>query len=378
VDRLRIAVDATALLGRPTGIGSFVAGLLGGLAARPADAVPTLEVSAYALSGRGWRGLAGAVPPEVTTRRGTMPAGLGLRLWPSIALPRFEWFAGGVDIVHGTNFLVPPTGAQAVVTVHDVTPLRYPELVEGASTRYAAVLRAAIRRGAVIHTPSRWVAGEVVEDLGVDPARVVAIAHGAPPPGRGEPGAGHHQAGGDRYILALGTIEPRKGLPDLVRAFGRLAEEDHELRLVLAGPLGWGEEAVEAAQAGLFEAARRRVRRLGWVNPERRNDLLAGAAVLAYPSRYEGFGLPPLEAMAAGVPVVASDAGALPEVLGSAAALVPVGDVDALARALAQALALDGVARQRVVAAGRAHAATYTWAACAEGHAALYDRVAGR
>jgi len=126
------------------------------------------------------------------------------------------------------------------------------------------------------------------------------------------------------------------------------------------------------------QRTRRRVRCTGWLADSDRDDLLAGAAALAYPSRYEGFGLPPLEAMAAGVPVVATDAGSLPEVLGSAATLVPVGDVDALAGALAAALALDGPARQAVTCAGRAHAASFTWTACADGHAALYRRVAGR
>jgi len=377
VDRVRVAVDATPLLGRPTGVGAFVAGLLDGLTSRPADAAPALEVSAYALSLRGWRRLSQVLPPGIGARRGTLPAGLGLRLWPHVPAPRFEWFAGSADVVHGTGFLVPPTGAAAVVTVHDLTALRYPETVDATSARYPAVVRAAIRRGAFVHTPSRSVAREVVEDLGADPDRVMAVAHGAPPAGKGDAAAGRALAGGSSYVLALGTVEPRKGLPDLVRAFGLLADDDPELRLVLAGPEGWGTEAVEAATVALADGARRRVRRLGWVTASARDDLLAGAAVLAYPSRYEGFGLPPLEAMAAGVPVVASDAGALPEVIGAAAPLVPVGDPAALAAALAGVLALDPAALAATVAAGRARAATFTWAACAEGLAALYATAAG-
>ncbi|MEO5679132.1 MAG: glycosyltransferase family 1 protein [Acidimicrobiales bacterium] len=377
MDRLRVAVDATPLLGHPTGVGTFVAGLLAGLAGRPTGAEPALEVSAYALSARAWRRLPEVLPTGMRARRGTVPAAVGLRLWPVVPVPRFEWFAGAAEVVHGTGFLVPPTAAGAVVTVHDLTPLRYPELVDGASARYPAAVRAAIRRGALVHTPSRFVADEVVAELGADPDRVVAVAHGAPPAGRGDRAAGRTRAGADRYVLALGTVEPRKGLADLVRAFGLVADEDADLHLVLAGPDGWGRAAVDAATAGLAPAARRRVRRLGWVEPAPRDDLLAGATVLAYPSRYEGFGLPPLEAMAAGVPVVATDAGALPEVLGGAATLVAVGDLSALAGALAATVALDQVGRAAVVAAGRARAASFTWAACAEGMAALYARAAG-
>jgi len=354
-----------------------VSGLLAGLAGRPAETLASLDVSAYALSLRGWRRLGTVLPAGLGVRRGTMPAGLGLRAWPIVPVPRFEWFAGRADVVHGTNFLVPPTGGGAVVTVHALVSLHYPEMVDSTSARYPAGVRSAIRRGALVHTPSLFVAREVVEDFGADPDRVVAVAHGAPRAGRGDPVAGCAIAGGGRYVLALGTVEPRKGLPDLVRAFGMLADEDADLRLVLAGPDGWGLEAVEAATAELSKGLRRRVQRLGWVAPGDRDDLLAGAAVLAYPSRYEGFGFPPLEAMAAGVPVVATDAGALPEVLGAAAPLVPVGDVDALAAALADALALDGPAREAVVAAGRAHAATFTWAACAEGLAHAYAMAAG-
>ena len=135
---------------------------------------------------------------------------------------------------------------------------------------------------------------------------------------------GRLPAGTERYVLAVGTAEPRKDLPGLVRAFDQLAGERADLALVLAGPDGWGTEALAAAIDA--SAHRRRVVRTGWVDPGGLSALVRGAAVLAYPSLYEGFGFPPLQAMAAGVPVVATTAGALPEVLGDAAALVPAAD----------------------------------------------------
>ena len=147
-------------------------------------------------------------------------------------------------------------------------------------------------------------------------------------------------AGRSRYILAIGTAEPRKDLPALVRAFDHIAADHDDLSLVLAGPPGWGEDALAAAVAS--SPSRDRVIRTGWLDAPVLAALLRRAALLAYPSVYEGFGFPPLQAMAAGVPVVATRAGSLPEVLGDAAVLVEVGDADALAGALDRVLDRPG------------------------------------
>jgi alpha-1,3-rhamnosyl/mannosyltransferase len=173
----------------------------------------------------------------------------------------------------------------------------------------------------------------------------------------------------DEYVLAVGTVEPRKDLPSLVRAFGLFAKGYPGLALVHAGPDGWGsaqlEEAIAECPAG------DRVLRLGWVDDPTRDALMAGAAIFAFPSLYEGFGLPPLQAMAAGAPVVASRCGALEEVLGAAARFVDIGDTDALANALEELLG-DEPARRELVLRGRERASLYTWDACAAGLAALY------
>jgi glycosyltransferase involved in cell wall biosynthesis len=174
-------------------------------------------------------------------------------------------------------------------------------------------------------------------------------------------------------VLALGTVEPRKDLPTLVAAFDRAADAVDDLALVVAGPDGWGVEAFDAAVAATRH--RGRIRRLGWVDDTARADLLAGACCLAFPSVYEGFGLPPLEAMAAGVPVVCSDLPVLAEVTGDAARRVPVRDIVAWADALVAMAVASGdetrddtggdAPRAELARRGREQAARFSWDACA-------------
>jgi glycosyltransferase involved in cell wall biosynthesis len=302
-------------------------------------------------------------------------------MWGRGGWPPVEWFIGRIDVVHGTNFVVPPSGRAAeVVSVHDLTPLHHPELCNPATLAYPGLIRRALRRGAWVHTDSAFVAGEVVEAFDADPARVRVVAPGVPPlPDIAPPAArslveSFLPPGVTRYVLAVGTAEPRKDLPGLVRAFDRLADRHADLALVLAGPPGWGEEALSVAVEGARAGAR--VVRTGWLQPPALAALLQEAAVLAFPSLYEGFGFPPLEAMAAGVPVVATRAGSLPEVLGDGAVLVDVGDHDGLVEALDGVLD-DPALRQRLVASGAARAASFSWERCGEGLSNLYRDAAG-
>lgn len=369
---LRVAVDATPLLGRPTGVGAFCAGALAGLSGRG-----DLAVSAFAVSWRRRRGIDALVPSGVAVVGRPMPARPLHWAWGRTGRPPLEWFCGPVDVVHGTNFVVPPTTRAArVATVHDLTTVRFPELCDAPTLAYPGLVRRALRRGAWLHTPSAFVAAEAVAAFGADPDRVRAVHSGVPPlpsPDAGAP-ARYLPRGASRYVLAVGTAEPRKDLPSLVRAFDELAGDRPDLALVLCGPEGWGSGPLDEAVAASPFAGR--VARTGWVDEATLSGLLHSAAVLAYPSLYEGFGFPPLQAMAAGVPVVATRAGALPEVLGDAASLVPAGDPEALAGALAELL--DDHARWAdAVGRGISRAAGFTWERCAEGLDALYRAAAG-
>lgn len=363
---LVVAVDATPLLGQPTGVGASVGGFLTAVGADP-----SVDVVAYALSARGGKALPAVLPESVRPARPVpLPGSVLLRAWAHVDLPPVEIWTGRVDVVHGTNFVVPPSRRAArLVTVHDLTPVRFPELCSPTSLRYPPLIRRAIERGASVHAVSRAMADEVVEHFRIDPARVHVVPNGLtalPPPrprDEREP----------PYVLALGTVEPRKGLPDLVAAFDRIAGAAPDLTLRIVGPAGWGEDALDVARRASRHAGR--IERIGWVDD--RSTLLAGARVLAYPSLYEGFGLPPLEAMSLGVPVVTTTAGAIPEVVGDAALLVPPGDVAALAEALLAA-ATDAAVRQRVTAAGATRAARFSWERAGSQMADLYrDLVSG-
>jgi len=375
---VRVALDATPLLGHPTGVGAFCQGALAALAQRPG-----VDVRAYAVSWRRRRLMEPKLPDGVAARQRPMPARPLHALWTRGDFPPLEWFIGANDVVHGTNFLVPPTGqAAAVVSVHDLTPLHHPELCNAATLAYPGLIRRALDRGAWVHTDSAFVAREVVEAFDADPSRVRVVNPGIPD----LPAASDAAAAAvlrqllppdvERYCLAIGTAEPRKDLPGLVRAFGAVAEGRPDVALVLAGPPGWGEEALDSAIAA--SGVRERIVRTGWVEEPDLAALLSRASLLAFPSLYEGFGFPPLQAMRAGVPVVATRAGSLPEVLGDGALLVDVADHDGLVEALATCLG-DEVERRRLIAAGAAWSARYSWERCGDGLEALYrDAAAGR
>ena len=368
---LTVALDATPLQGPQTGIGEFCARLLEQLGAQP-----DLHVGAFSVSRQGREGIRARLPPGVTAL-GPPGPGLPARVlhasWARWGFPPAELYTGKVDLVHGTNFVVPPSRKAAmVVTVHDLSPLHFPQFCRPAARAYPDLVKKAVSRGAWVHADSEFVAQEVVEALGAPPERVRAVHLGVTPPARPSGTGDWRKLLPDwvgSYVLALGRVEPRKDLPTLVRAFGQFAGKHPGLALVIAGPDGLGSEQLGAAISA--SASGDRVVRLGWVDDRARDALIEGATVFAYPSRYEGFGLPPLQAMASGTSVVATASGALKEVLGDAAWLVAVGDEEALANAL-ENLIVDIAARQELARKGRQRAALYSWEACAAGLVTLY------
>ncbi len=363
---MRVALDGTALIGARTGVGAVVEALTFGLAAHD-----EVDLTTVVVSRRAGADLATRLPVGIDLLRLRTPARLCHELWRRFDHPAVT----GFDVVHGPNYVVPPAGGAAeLVTIHDFTPWRFPHLVSGPSHHFPGLVDAALRRGAHVHAVSEFVAAEALDHLDVGPERVHAIPNGVVPPAIGTPQTGSRLAHGHPYVLAIGTIEPRKDYPTLVAAFARVRRRHPDLRLVIAGGDGWGTEAYDDAVAASGVADG--IVRVGYVDEATKADLLAGAAVFAYPSLYEGFGLPPLEAASVGIPVVATRAGAIPEVMGEGALLVEVGDVEALASSLETALT-DDAERARLVAAGAARADGYRWDTTVERLVSLYRALAG-
>jgi glycosyltransferase involved in cell wall biosynthesis len=291
-------------------------------------------------------------------RGGRIVRGLARELtWFPLRLPRHVARLGA-DVLHCPLPLAPPIrhATPTVVAVGDALPWEHPEWFTRANSFHArTVLTRALRLATTVMVPSQHTREHLREVIGVD---AIVTRWGIGP--QFTPG---DRPAGD-YLLAVGTLQPRKNLEAAFAAFERLERED--LRLVVAGARGWGDEAVVARAQRSPAAAR--IQLVGRVGEAELVELYRNAACLVFPSRGEGFGFPPLEAMACGTAVVAARSGSLPEVLGDAASLVDPEDVDDLAGAVERVLADPEPWRAR----GLARAACFSWARCAEETVAVY------
>lgn len=357
MDQLRLALDVGPLYGHRTGVGLAVEQLLAAFADRP-----ELDLVPYVVSFR-----ARSRPPQ---RRLPLPAVLAHRLWARVDGPRADRWLGHPDVVHGTNYVVPPARAPRVVSVYDCWFLAHPDQASPPVRRAGDVLRRSVAAGAIVHASSESTAAQVRALLGGERVDVVPLA----PLPRSLAAPERVDIVGDvPFVLTLGTTERRKNVPALVEAFGLAAGELDDLRLVVAGAPGDDEEALAAAVAALPAPVRGRVVRVGLVTAAEKAWLLDRATALAYPSLDEGFGFPVLEAQQAGVPVVATAAGSIPEVAGAGAELVPVGDTAALAGALRRVVT-DDVRRGELTAAGHDNLARFSWIRTAAELIAVYRR----
>jgi len=303
------------------------------------------------------------------------------RYWWSAGLPRYVR-RNGIDLFHGTNYDVPPWHQCAtVLTIHDLSLLIHPETHEKRRVRRSRRRLPLMARAAnAIIVPTESVRREVCEHLGISPQKVFAIPESArdcftPMEMKATEHVRERLGIGDNFLLTVGTLEPRKNLLTLVRAVEEIANDQPTLQLVIAGSRGWLSEP-------LFEAiekspAKERIVLTEYLNDDDLRALYSSCSAFVYPSIYEGFGLPPLEAMACGAPVIASHIPALEETTGGAAVLFEPNDVNSLASAIVDLLQSSEL-RSRFSALGRVRAAEFTWEHTARLTLEVYEKAKAR
>ncbi|MEO6222022.1 MAG: glycosyltransferase family 1 protein, partial [Vicinamibacterales bacterium] len=355
---LRILLDYRPALRQRTGVGEYVHELARALVTTGA----VYRRDSVSLFSSSWaHRLAADVVPGATVIDRRIPVRLLNLLWHRAQWPSIEQIAGAeFDVAHSAHpLLMPARRAAQVVMVHDLDFLQHPERTRGEIRRdYPALAPAHIRAADAVAVNSRHTAAEVVRLTGVAAEQVFVCPLGRPDwaPRDSEP------AGAP--LLFLGSIEPRKNVALLLDAYERLmaarsSRSQITPRLLLAGGAGLGSEAVLLRARG--PALAPHVDVLGYVNPDTRRELYGSAMMLIMPSHTEGFGLPALEAMTVGVPVIAADQGALPDVVGAAGVLFRAGDADALAAAL-DALVSSPARRAQLREAGLEQSKSFSWA----------------
>ena len=352
---VRILIDYRPALRQRTGVGEYVHGLA---AALVLDLPPEESVTLFSSS---WKDrLPTGVVPGTFQKDIRIPVRLLNFGWHRLEWPPVEWLAGPYDIVHSMHpLMIPARNAARLITIHDLYFLDRPEHTAAEIRRdYPALAADHARRADGIIVNSDYTRRQVIDRLGVDDERITVCTPGNPGwPRRAEP----ERPG---PILFVGTVEPRKNLRRLMEAYSGLLERRDDIPdLVLAG-------AFPAWKSGLFTGAAspgkaaERIRLTGYVTDDERQRLYREASMLVLPSLDEGFGIPALEAMTIGVPVLASNRGALPDVVADAGILVDPENVAALAAAIERVL--DGeLLRRQMADDGVARAAQFTWASSA-------------
>ena len=373
----RIAIDYTAAVRQGGGIGRYTRGLVHAL-----TATPLRDEYVLLVAGRG-------NDPELDSpcfhiRNLPIDERYTNIIWHRAGLPfpKVEWFTGPIDIFHSPNFVLPPVArASTVLTIHDLSFIRVPQCAEPSLREYLArVVPKAVTRADRVLADSHNTKKDIIELLEVSPDKVDVVPAGVDD--RFRPVADSnsletvrrkYHLGKGPFILSLGTLEPRKNFTGVMEGYALLKHEQKlPHRLVIAGGKGWLCE-------GIFETVRRlqledEITFAGFIEDKDLPALYSLADLFAFPTLYEGFGLPVLEAMACGTPVVTADNSCMPELVGDAAILIDARDTEGLAEAMGQVIS-DQELRDSLIEQGLARARLFTWPQAAQKLLEAYNRL---
>ena len=360
---MRIVIDVTPLSHLRTGIGNYMLGMLGGLADASEGRHELVHFGPTGPRNIGrLRKALNGIPGERRLYVIPPPTNLWRKLWSRARRPTVEQLVGPLDAFHFSDWMYPAQrSGLRTTTIHDLVPLHHPEWVDPRTRGlHIPKYRNAATTCDLIFANSRFTAEDVVRTLGVPRERVIVA-----PPGihRRFTRKGPARDLGGPYLFTAATLEPRKNLDTLLAAFGQVRALRPELQLVIAGASGWGGR--EPEEEG--------VRTLGYVDDEDLPPLYRGAAAFVFPSFYEGFGIPVVEAMASGTPTVVSTHPSLDEASGVAAIRADPASPEAFAKGIERAFG----ERERLVPLGLEHAAGFTWRACGEVMLEAYEGVSG-
>jgi glycosyltransferase involved in cell wall biosynthesis len=369
---MRICIDIQPAVAQRAGVGRYTKYLVEHLGEFTADD----SLSFFYFDFRG-RGLSFQVPNAHPHPCRWIPGRFIQQSWKRLNWPPFDWFSGKADLFHFPNFIIPPVSSgRKVVTIHDMSFLRFPQFAEEKNLRYlTSVIHKTVARADAIITDSKFSADEIADCLHIAPDRIFPVHLGvAPECHQATPEAVsslRQRLGLERpYLLTVGTLEPRKNIPFLIDVFEQLKGFDGDL--VVAGMRGWKYEPILARMQNSPLAGR--IRYLEYVNDLDLPALYTGASLFITTSFYEGFGLPPLEAMACGTPVISSTGGSLAEVVGSGGITLDEFDAARWADTLAGVLT-DPSYHARCSQQGSAHVSRFDWRETARQTFNVYRKV---
>lgn len=366
---MKISIDYTAALKQGGGIGRYTRGLITTLAQLDHRNQYTLLLTSDAPP----EGLQDFQPyPNFSPRRYPLPERWLTIGWHRLYLPApVEWFAGPLDLFHSPNFILPPTRrAKTLLTVHDLSFIRHPQGAVDQLRRWLEkVVPRSLNRAGHVLADSQSTKQDLIEIYGLPASQITVVGAGVEArfrpisnPATLKTVRQRYGLPPEKFILSLGTLEPRKNFTGLIQAFDHSpARETHHL--VIAGGKGWLYDDIFAAAESSPVA--NRIHLIGFVADTDLPALYSLADIFAYPSHYEGFGIPVIEAMACGTPVVCANNSSLPEVAGQAALQITAADTPALAQALYQ-LAIDHSLREKSIREGFIQAKKFNWPAAAK------------